>query len=278
MRLLAALSLAFLLAGCDLISKLKNNVILVATLVQSPAPPAGGPIAGSPVVLTQLYLAQKSGDLTSVPSEASLTPISDATVALLDDGVQVAGLTAVPNAPGYYANTSVTYNPGHTYRFTATVGSDQYWGEVASVPVAPAVSVPLLANHVATYPSYSGTPQFSDPFPISRTGTDIAFYAVWSVSGATFDSSANPNCTNLPKTAGDLLTLVFLNDAPYRVATFEVPKTTCFPEPPSPADFPANYVVGLTAVKRGTTSGNLSIYSAALAGTSDAALVSVTTQ
>jgi len=276
MRLVTALSLAFLLAGCDLLTKLQNNVILVATLVQSPAPPAGSGIGGTPVVLTQLYLAQKSGDLTTVPSEASLSPISNATVALLDNGVQVAILAPVPGAPGYYVTGSVTYNAGHTYRFTATVGSDQYWGEVASVPVAPAISVPSLSNHVATYPSYTGTPQFSNPYPIGRTGTDIAFYGVWTV-GTTFDPSANPNCANVPETAGDLLTLIFLNDAPYRVATFNVSKATCFP-PPVGGAYPANYVVGLTAVKRGTTSSNLSIYSAALAGTSDAVLVSVTAQ
>jgi hypothetical protein len=273
MRFFTALSLAVLLSGCGLLDRLNNNVILVAMLVQSPAPPAGGPIGGSPVVLTQLYLAQKSGDLTSPPSEASLTPLTGATVALLDNGVQVATLAGMQGAPGYYESTSVTYVPGHTYRFTATVGSDQYWTEVANVPAAPALSVPLSSNHLATYGSYSGTPQFSNPYPITRTGNDIAFYGVWTVSGTTFDPGATANCSNLPRTAGELLTLIFVNDAPYRVATFSVPKATCFPNPPGVG----NYVVGLSAVKRSTaTSSNLAIYSAALAGTSDAVLVSVT--
>jgi uncharacterized Zn-binding protein involved in type VI secretion len=273
MRFFTALSLAFLLGGCNLLDRLQNNVILVAMLVQSPAPPAGGPISGSPVVLTQLYLAQKSGDLTSPPSEQSLTPITNATVALLDNGVQVATLAGMLGAPGYYESTSVTYIAGHTYRFTATVGADQYWAEVANVPAAPALTVPLSSNHRATYGSYNGTPQFSNPYPITRTGNEIAFYGVWTVSGTTFDPGATANCSNLPQTAGDLLTLIFVNDAPYRVATFDVPKATCFP---APSAFPGNYVVGLSAVKRGTTSSNLAIYSAALAGTSDAVLVSVT--
>lgn len=273
MRLFTALSLAFLLSGCGLVERLQNNVILVATLLQSPQPPTG--IGGAQVVVAQLYLAQKSGDLTSPPSEQSLSPITGATVAVLDNGGSPVTLNGVPGAPGYYestslANPSLIYTAAHTYRFTATVGSEQYWAEIASVPAAPAISVQNLSGKVATYPSYGSV---TDPYPISRTGTDIAFYGVWTVSGTTFNPNANPTCTNLPQTAGDLLTLIFVNDAPYRVATFDVSKGTCFPNPPGVG----NYVVGLTAVKRNTaTSSNLAIYSAALAGTSDAVLASIT--
>jgi len=273
MRFFTALSIAFLLAGCGLLDRLQNNVILVATLLESPQPPA--PIGGSPVVVAQLYLAQKSGDLTSPPSEQSLTPITGATV-VVRDGSNTWTLSGVAGAPGYYESTSVTYVAGHTYRFTATVGSDQYWGEVAQVPSTPTLTLPgTAASGVYTYTSYSDTGQFPDPYPITRTGTDIAFYGVWSLSGTTFNPNATPNCTNFPQTAGDFLTLVFVNDAPYRAAMFNVPKTTCFPEP-LPGDFPARYVVGLTAAKMGSTSGNLSIYSGALAGTSAAAGVFVT--
>jgi hypothetical protein len=274
MRILAALSLSILLAGCGLLDRLQNHVILVATLLQSPQPPPG--IGGSAVAAAQVYLAQKSGDLTSPPSEQSLTPITGATVALLDNGTRVATLTGVAGAPGYYESTSAAYVAGHTYRFTASVGSDQYWAEVASVPATPTLTLPgTAASGVYTYTNYSNTGAFPDPYPIGRSGTDIAFYSVWGLSGTTFDPTATPNCTNFPKTAGDFLTLVFVNDAPYRAATFSVPKATCFPEP-LPASFPAKYLVGLAAVKRGATSGNLSIYSGAVAGTSAAAGVFVT--
>jgi hypothetical protein len=272
MRLLTVLSLAFLLAGCDLIEKLQNNVILVATLLQSPQPPTG--TGGSPVVTAQLYLAQKSGDLTTPPSEQSLSPITGATV-VLSDGSGTWTLSGMAGAPGYYESTSATYTSGHTYRFTATVGSDQYWGEVTAVPAAPSLTLPGTAvSGVYTYTSYSDTEQFPDPFLITRTGStpfDIAFWGVWPV-GASFDPSTTPSCTNFPQTAGDFLTLVFVNDAPYRVATFNVPKATCFPNPPGVG----KYVVGLTAVTKGTTSSNTSIYSGALAGTSAAAGVVVT--
>lgn len=270
MRLFAALSLSFLLTGCGLVDRLQNNVILVATLLQSPQPPAA--VGGTPVVAATLYLAQKSGDLTSPPSEASLTPITGATV-VLGDGTGTWTLAA-NGAAGNYSTTGVTYTAGHTYRFTATVGSDQYWAEVANVPATPTLTLPgTPANEVYTYTSYSNTAEFPDPYPIQRTGTDIGFYSVWSLSGS-FNPSATPNCTNFPKTAGDFLTLVFVNDAPYRVPTFNVAKTTCFPEPLS---FPAKYLVGLAAVKKDSAlSGNLSIYSGAVAGTSAAAGVFVT--
>lgn len=272
MRILAALSLAALAAGCNL----TNDTVLVATLMQSPAPPTG--YSGAQVTVAQLYLGQTS--VTS-PSAGDVKPISGATVQIYDNGALVP-VSFSESQPGYYtaggAPADNFYQATHTYRFVARVGSDEYWGEVQSVPGAPALTLPgTAAGDIYTYASYDGTAQFSNPYPLQRACAsaicDVAFYGVWSVSvGGTFDGSATPNCSNAPADAAALLSFAFLDDTAWRVPTFNVDKVACFPQPSA---YPGGYVVGLTALKKGTTSGNTSIASAALAGTSDAAGVIV---
>ncbi len=264
MRIPAALSLAALAAGCNL----TNDTVLVATLMQSPAPPTG--YSGAQVTVAQLFLGQTS--VTS-PSAGDVKPISGATVQIYDNGVLVPVAFSEAQA-GYYlaggAPADNFYQATHTYRFVARVGSDEYWGEVQNAPAAPALTLPgTPSGDLWTYPSYAL--DMPSPFPLSRACSgicDAAFYGVWTVSGTSFDSSATPNCTNVPQTAAALLNFAFLDDTPYRLPTFNVAKASCFPMPPT---FPGGYVVALTALKRGTLSGNTSIASAVLAGTSDAA-------
>lgn len=269
MRTFAALAFAALAAGCNL----TNDTVLVATLVQSPAPPTG--YSGAQVTVAQLFLGQTS--VTS-PSAGDVKPISGATVQIYDNGVLVPVTFSEPQ-PGYYVAGGTPadnfYQATHTYRFVARVGSDEYWGEVQNAPSAPALTLPgTPAGDFWTYASYAT--DMPSPFPLSRACAaaicDAAFYGVWSASGS-FDSSATPNCTNVPQDAAALLNFAFLDDTPYRVPTFNVSRATCFP---TPATWPGGYVVGLTALKRGTVSGNTSIASAVLAGTSDAAGAAVT--
>ncbi len=271
MRTLAALSLAALTAGC----KLTNDTVLVAMLVQSPTPPAGlGLTPSTPISAAQVYLGQT--DVTG-PTAGDVSPISGATVQLLRDGTPIATLSE--SQPGYYQATGNFYQAAATFRFVARVGSDEYWGEVANAPSAPDLSVPGMnpTTNLATYSNYSNTVAFPDPYPLTRICPgaaicDVAFYGVWSVSGTTFDGSATPNCTNAPQDAAALFNFAFLDDTAWRVPTFNVSKPACFPEP---NPYPGAYVVGLTALKKGSTSGNTSIASAVLAGTSDAAGVIV---
>lgn len=272
MRTLASLSLAALAAGCQL----TNETVLVATLVQSPPPPAGLGVGGLQVTAAQVVLGHTS---VTHPSAGDVSPISGATVQLYQDGVLVPAATFTESQPGYYQATGSFYQAGHTYRLVATVGSDQYWGEVQNVPSAPTMTLPGTPDPgtgVYTYPTYAGVP---DPYDIGR-GTcsittpicNVGLYGVWTVSSGTFDATASPNCTNAPQGAGALLQLAFLDDTAWRVNPFAAPKTICFPPPGGPA----KYVVGLSDLKKGTVSGNLSIASMAAAGTSAAAGVIVT--
>ncbi len=266
MRTFAALSLAALAAGCNL----TNDTVLVAMLVQSPAPPAGLGVTVPQSTAASLYLGQTS--VTS-PSAGDVKPLSGATVQLYDNGALVTGAAFAEKQPGYYQATGDFYVQGDTYRFVARVGSDEYWGEIQGVPSAPTMT--LTGTNVAgiyTYVSYATN--LPSPFPIQRTCAtvpcDAAFYGVWPVSGTTV--SAAPSCTNAPQDGAALLQFAFLNDSAWRVPTFSAVKADCFPQP---SVWPGAYLVGLTALKKGTTSGNTSIASAAYAGTSDAAGVMV---
>lgn len=270
MRSLAALPLAALAAGCQL----TNETVLVSTLVQSPAPPVALGVGSAQITTAQVYLGRTKA---SNPSAADVTPVSGASVQLLEDGSPIATLSE--SQPGYYQATGTFYQANHTFRVVATLGSDQYWGEVANVPPAPTMTLPGTPDPgtgLYLYASYANVP---DPYDVGR-GTcsvstpicNIGFYGVWTASsGSTFDPNSAPNCTNAPRSGGELLNLAYFDDTPWRVNPFHAPKATCFPPP----GYPDGYLVGLTDLKKGTVSGNLSIASLALAGASAAAGVTV---
>ncbi len=266
MRTSLALTLAVcsLLAGCQL----NNDTVLMAMLVQAPTPPPSLGLSSTPLSTAQVYLGQTS---VTGPTAGDVSPISGATVQLLRDGGVIA--TLGESQPGYYQATGNFYQATATFRFSARVGSDEYWGEVTNAPSAPALTLPgTAAGDVYTYASYSA--DIPNPYDIGRAPCagicDIGFYGVWSVSGTSFDGSATPNCSNAPQDAAALLSFTFLDDTAWRVNPFHAAKATCFPVAGA-----GTYVVGLTALKKGSTSGNTSIASAVLVGTSDAAGVIV---
>lgn len=266
MRFAAALSLALLLAAC----KLTNDTVMVATLLESPAPPQGFPVTGSPVSAAAVFLGQTDAGLGSPPSQASMTPISGATVRLIRDGGQSV-VSLAEAQPGTYEAVGNYYVAGATYRFEARVGSETFWGEVQNAPAAPAATV--NGAQVVTY-TYSQLPANSTLHRNCGGVCDIGIYGVWPVGGGqSYDGSATPSCDNLPKDAAGILALAFLDDSAWRVPDFTLSKSPCFPA--LAGGFPNGYVVGLAAVKKGTTSGNLSAFSAAMVGSSGAAGVVV---
>ncbi len=270
-RLALALAALPFLAGCELLSRLSNSTIMSAVIVESPKPPLG---PGSAVVVAEVFLGEKQGDITAPPSAQSVTPVTGATVRLTWDG-NPGGVALVESGQGTYAldslgNPALAYQAGQTYRFTATVGSDSFWAEVKQVPQAAQIAEFAGQPNKTIVTTYGLIP---DPFPVTRSGTDIAFYAVYPVPlDGSISPSASPTCTNFPSDAGAIFALVF-DDADWRVASFPLDKASCFP---TPGSYPSSYVVGLTTVKKGSTSSNLSVFSAALAGTSDAGGVLVT--
>ncbi len=269
MRTLAALSLAALTAGC----KLTNDTVLVAMLVESPAAPTAiVPSPPAPVAVAQVFLGEVDAGIGSPPSQGSMTPISGATVKLLKNNVEVATLVETPAGSGYYEKTGTgLYQAGATFRFTAQVGADQYWGEVVGAPSAPSPTV--NGNSLMAYGTYGAIPASST---LARTCTglcDVGIYGVWPVSnGGSFDGSANPSCTNLPQDAAGILNLAFLDDTAWRTTSFTLAKSPCFP---ALTGYPGGYVVGLANLKKGTVSSNTSMFSVAFAGTSGAAGVTV---
>ncbi len=296
-HLACALAVLALGSGCDLVNRANNPTVMAATLLVSPRPPG----TAAQGVVASVFVGQHDGGLTSPPK--TLNGLAGAQVTVTWDGL--AAPVALPaSAPtGNYsavwttADAGRAYAPGATYTFTAVVGGATYVAKVTAPATTPSLQ---LASYTA-YPVNFGTwgdTNFTAPFPVKRTGNAIAFLTAYSISGnvATAVTLPSPNCNNLPQDAAGLLDLVF-NDGDWTTPGFHLPKAAlseagtsprfdapCFPRPAVGGTAPApyvSYVVGLTEVARSTTdqlSPNLSIFSAALVGTSDAKAIVVSQQ
>lgn len=280
MRTLAALTLAALAAGCNI----GNDTVLVGTLVQSPSAPAGFASATTTqVTVAEVFLAHVDTGLGSPPTQSSMRPISGATVKVVK--TPTTGLPSEfplvesPLGSGNYESTNVVYAAGATFRFVAQVGSDQYWGEVAGAPAAPAFT--LNGSNPLAIPNYS---TFPANVLLNRTCSgvcNVGIYGVWPVpNGGTYNGSGNPSCTNMPSDAAGILNLAFLDDLAWRANPFTLYKAsaaqTCFPPLGSTsASYPGGYVVGLADLKKGTLSSNVSPFSAVYVGASGAGAITV---
>lgn len=268
MRFATALSMAALLAGC----KLTNDTVMVATLLESPAPPPTFPVIGQPVSVAAVFLAQTDADLGSPPSQSSMRPISGANVTLVRDGIGIFPLAEV--GAGSYEAVGDFYIPGATYRFEARVGSETFWAEVQGAPAAPnpTLNPPQPGQQVLVYARYGDVPATLTLHHCTGVCA-IGIYGVWPVPGSgSYDGSATPSCHNLPSDAAGVLALAFLDDSAWRVQDFTLSKSPCFP---ALQEYPGGYVVGLASMKKGATSGNLSAFSAVMVGSSGAAAVVV---
>jgi len=289
----AALAVVTLGSGCDVITRANNRTVLAATLLVSPRPPG----AAAQGVVASVFVGQHDGGLTSPPK--TVNGLAGAQVTVTWDGL-AAPIPLPASVPtGNYtavwttADAGRAYSPGATYTFTAVVGGDTYTARVTAPATAPDLQLATYTLYPVNFGTW-GDSNFTAPFPVKRTGNAIALLSVFSVTGDVGTATslpAGPTCTNLPQDAAGLLDLVFA-DGDWTTPTFDLPKAAlaetgasprfdapCFPRPAA-AGSPnyVNYVVGLTEVAKSSTSqlsGNLSIFSAALVGTSDAKVITV---
>jgi len=290
-HLAAALAVVALGTGCDVITRANNKTVMAATLLVSPKPPA----ATAQGVVASVFVGQHDGGLSSPPK--TVAGLAGAQVTVTWDGlatpIALPATAPTGNYSAVWTTADKAYAPGATYTFTAVVGGETYTARV----MAPATAPDLQLASYTLYPVNFGTwgdSNFTAPFPVRRTGNAVAFLSTYSVTGNVGTATslpAGPTCTNLPQDAAGLLDLVF-NDGDWATPTFNLPKAAlaeagasprfdapCFPRPAA-AGSPnyVNYVVGLTEVAKSSTgqlSGNLSIFSAALVGTSDAKVITV---
>lgn len=266
------LAAALALVGC---SKLTSHKVVAAVLLESPsvaAQPAGGGMPAIPavprVVTAQLYFGDRPDSASGSPSW-----LSGATVVLKWSGGGAAA-GSVPLASfssGAYqetstANAALRYVPGATYTFEVTYQGKLYTA-VVEAPARPAIvefSAPnaaVQARAYATFQSQTLTRTCAGPCQ------DLAFYTVAPLDLGN-QKIGDPTCDNFPRDAAGLLSLV-VNPDPWKVASYTLQKggnPDCFP--PSLVGKVAALV--LVVADKGTTSGNLFISSAVVAGASAA--------
>ncbi len=275
-RLAAAAALVAAFAGCDLLSRAQNHTDMAATLLVAPLPPPA--TAGERPVVAQVFLGRHDGDLTSPPT--SLTGITGAAVTVTWDGL-AQPIALADQGSGNYGATWTTgthaYAPGAVHTFTATVGGDTYW-----VKAAAAAAPTLTLTSGAAFTNWSDVPA---PYAVHRTGNDVGVVAVFAGSYDPQNPAAAKTCTNLPLDASGLLALAF-SDGDWTRSDFYLPKAalgessasgTASPRFDAPCFVPHDnvYVVTLTALAKGDSSSNLSLFSTALVGAGAAEAVTV---
>lgn len=274
MRLAAAvvLFLTFPLSGCDLLQRLDEERVLAGVVIESPGISSDAP----PVTVGGIVAARAFfGEVEAGRSATSASGLAGAAVDVLftpPGGAQVVVRLPGSGPAGQYGATSVetalAYHPGVEYQFRVVHDGETFTARViapdaATMESPPGTPVPTV--QAAAHAAWPAT------WTLSRQGTDLAVYAVDGVTpgGAIDFSGGGMNCTNAPGTDPKAWLSLLLDDAPYRAASFALPKATCFPAA-------GTYAVGLTTLARATGSGvssNLFLGSGALAGTTDAVAV-----
>jgi hypothetical protein len=253
MRFAAILAAVALIAGCDLVQKIENRKILMGAVLASPQVNALN-VSKASVTSAQLFFGERQSDLNQAP-----TPLAASSVTLGWDG-NPAGVALAPvtGKEGWHqAIGSIPYTPGVNYTFTVVYQGETFSGTVAA-PSAPTIK--NAPDHLFPPETYS---EFTS-LTLQRDGTADAFYAAFDAASSTDLDAAT--CTNAPvNDAGTLLQFV-LDDAAWKAASFDLPKSPCFPSA-------GTYVVSLTTVEKSSSvSSNLFLGSAVMAGASDGAV------
>jgi hypothetical protein len=278
MRLAGLLAAAAVFAsGCDVVEKIQNRTIMVATVLKSPELSAGegGPLLPSGVVSVasaQVFFGERGADLDAPPApltaESARLEWSNGSVVLASAGQ---GVYAVVG--GFPTDQALTFRirfQGEDFTGTVTVpAAASLSGEGGDFATIPFVTKSYTQFAVAPF----GTSTQSS-YTISRTGADTAFWELRSIApNGSISQEPVGGCTNVPQTGQQLLSFV-LDPAPFKAATFTIPKATCFPNPPFQGGTGA--LVALYTVRAGSVSDNLFLGSGAFAGASDAGVIAFT--
>lgn len=275
MRLAALVVVAaVLLSGCDVVDKIQNRRVMVATVLKSPELSAGqgGPLLPGGVVSVasaQVFFGERGQDLGAPPTpltaESARLEWSTGSVALAPAGQ---GVYAVVG--GFPTDQALT--------FRIRLGGEDFTGTV-TVPAAASLSgeggdfatVPLATKSYTQFAVAPFGTSTQPSYTISRTGADTAFWEVRSIaSDGSISQEPVGGCTTVPRTGQQLLSFV-LDPQPFQAASFAIPKATCFPNPPFQGGTGA--LVALYTVRSGSISDNLFLGSGVFAGASDAGVI-----
>jgi hypothetical protein len=223
-------------------------------------------VAVGGLVTAQLFFGERPTD-TQPPAG-----LGGATVTLSWTGAAAGSVTLPPGpSAGWYqiTGTTVAHQAGLTYTFTVRYGAETFTGTVVA-PAAEGIAELASARLPLVFPP---TPNFAATFTkqsVSRAGSDIAFYAVNPIQGAT--SLGPTTCTNAPLSDAGALVQLLLDPSPWRAPSFQLWRTDLAPSGAARCFAPGvgAWVVSLTTVKQGTVSANLFLGSGVLAGTADA--------
>jgi hypothetical protein len=264
-RRLAVALPALALLSCGLAQSLESRKVLVAVLVRSADVAAAQGVTVSGVTTAQVFFGDRQ-DLTSGQAPVG---IAGATVTVSwTGGTSPVTLPAAP-ASGWYQLTPapIPYTVDATYTFTVTSGGQTYTG-AARAP-SPAAIQELKGAPV--FP-----PQAAVSFihqTITRLGSDVAFYAVNPVGGSS--GLGATACTNAPFTDPGALVQLLLDDAAWRVPSFDLFRSDRAPTTGQACFAPVTgtHLLSLTTVTRGTTSSNLFLGSGVLVGSTAAGVL-----
>jgi hypothetical protein len=277
-----ALLAAASLVACNLqqtANQLQANTVMVATVLATPPIPlspaafagfdgglaldGGLPFdAGSVTLPGQTAAVAYLGTLTSFTLSSPPQPVTDATMTLTASGGSP--VTLPTDGGGVYETTSLQtsslqYQSGATYDFTANEGGNTYVGEVSPAPAIEQIAAFHPPQGLIQQPAGQSF-VFVRPDPATGQARNLGFVTVFPV-----DQSGNqgtPTYTNIPQTPLGLLQLVATPDQ-WKQASVTIPGTA----------FPTSgttYLMIFQSVKNGgPKSDNLFLGSALLAGTAD---------
>ena len=273
-------------SGCDVINQAQSNQVMLAQLLATPDESvAGKSVPGK--VICNVFLGTR--DATNL--QAPPTPTTGAQV-----HIEFSGQSVPLNETGsgnYTATSGVTYTEGASYKFVAVVGSTTF-AEDVTAPEKEEIAefhqgalspdagisfdggIPFLED--------GGSPVFPDggldyanlPVLNVQAGKVLALnrppadgernIALTVVTPVTDQGPQTPTFTDPPLDAQGLIT-VLVDPSKYQQNTVTVDGSKAWPTCP-----PSDYLVTVTAMKKGSTEGtNLFLGSTALAGSADAA-------
>ena len=273
--------------GCDVIKQAQSNQVMLAQLLSTPDETvAGKSVPGK--VICNVFLGTR--DATNL--QAPPTPTTGAQVHIEFNGQSV-NLNEL-GAGNYAVTSGITYTEGATYRFVSVINGTTF-AEDVTAPEKEEIAEfhqgalspdagPISFDGGIPFFEDGGSPVFPDggidytnlPVPNVQSNQNLTLtrppadgernIALTVVTPVTDQGPQQPTFTDPPLDAQGLIT-VLVDPSKYQQGTVTVDGTKAWPVCP-----PNDYLITVTAMKKGTTEGtNLFLGSTALAGSADAA-------
>lgn len=265
--------------ACDTVKQVQSSQVMIAEVLASPDESVAGKAIPGKVLATAFLGTRDKTNLQTPP-----TPTTGAKVHLEANGTSI---DLAEKGGGVYEVSSIdqsalTYVPGATYRFVAVLGSDTF-AESVIAPERESIAefhqgaLALDGGSPQLYPDGGGG--FGDGgfgFVLVHAGQNLTLtrppadgernIALTIVAPVTDQGPQKPTFTDPPLDPQGLIT-VLLDPSKYKQDTVTVDGSKAWPTCP-----PSDYLVTVTALKKGTSEGtNLFVGSTALAGSADAA-------